>query len=291
MKHFYIWLWLLILVCGSCTKETHELSVLHLNIWMEGTVVENGFEAVAGEVVRIDPDIVMFSEASNKEGALFVPRMLDALRERGKIYYGQGSSLDVALLSKYPILEQTENIPHKDRVLRTRLDVNGKQVVAYTGHLDYTHYACYLPRGYSGVTWKKLEAPITDKAEIEKANKESLRDESIRLVIEDAKKSDADFVILGGDFNEPSHLDWTEETKGLWDHNGAIVDWDCSKLLYEAGFRDAYRVKYPNPITHPGFTFPSDNPDMPVERLTWRLKRMNVTASISSTTYRQPVGK
>ena len=53
-----------------------------------------GFEAVADEVARIDPDIVMFSEASNKEGALFVPRMLDALRERGKIYYGQGSSLD-----------------------------------------------------------------------------------------------------------------------------------------------------------------------------------------------------
>ena len=79
MKHFYIWLWLLILVCGSCTKETHELSVLHLNILMEG------------KVVRINPDIVMFSEASNKEGALFVPRMLDALRERGKIYYGQGS--------------------------------------------------------------------------------------------------------------------------------------------------------------------------------------------------------
>lgn len=75
-----------------------------------------------------------------------------------------------------------------------------------------------------------------------------MRDESIRLVIEDATKSDADFVILGGDFNEPSHLDWTEETKGLWDHNGAVVDWVCSKLLYEAGFRDAYRVKYPNPI-------------------------------------------
>ena len=114
MRRFYIWLWLLMLVCGSCTKEKQELRVLHLNIWMEGTVVKNGFEAVADEVARIDPDIVMFSEASNKEGALFVPRMLDALRERGKIYYGQGSSLDVALLSKYPILEQTENIPLKD---------------------------------------------------------------------------------------------------------------------------------------------------------------------------------
>lgn len=76
MRRFYIWLWLLLLVCGSCTKEKQELSVLHLNIWMEGTVVKNGFEAVADEVARIDPDIVMFSEASNKEGALFVPRML-----------------------------------------------------------------------------------------------------------------------------------------------------------------------------------------------------------------------
>ena len=269
MKHFYIWLWLLILICGSYTKEIHELSVLHLNIWMEGTVVENGFEAVADEVVRIDPDIVMFSEASNKEGALFVPRMLDALRERGKIYYGQGSSLDVALLSKYPILEQTENIPHKDRVLRTRLDVNGKQVVAYTGHLDYTHYACYLPRGYSGVTWKKLEAPITDKAEIEKANNESLRDESIRLVIEDAKKSDADFVILGGDFNEPSHLDWTEATKDLFDHHGAVVPWDCSMMLAEAGFIDTYRSLYPDPVKYPGFTCPADCKDIDLKRLVW----------------------
>jgi len=89
-------------VCASCTKEKQELRVLHLNIWMEGTVVKNGFEAVADEVARIDPDIVMFSEASNKEGALFVPRMLDALRERGKIYYGQGSSPDVALLVNTP---------------------------------------------------------------------------------------------------------------------------------------------------------------------------------------------
>ena len=269
MKHICVWITLLAFVCVGCTKETHELSVLHLNIWMEGTVVENGFEAVVNEVVRIDPDIVMFSEAGNKEGVLFVPRILEALRKKGKTYYGQSSSLDVALLSKYPILEQTENIPQKDRVLRTRLDVEGKQVVAYTGHLDYTHYACYLPRGYSGVTWKKLEAPVTDKMEIEKAKNESLRDESIRLVIEDAKNLNADFVILGGDFNEPSHLDWTEDTKELWDHNGAVVHWDCSKLLYEAGFRDAYRVKHPNPITHPGFTFPSDNPDMAVERLTW----------------------
>lgn len=66
MRRFYIWLWLLMLVCGSCTKEKQELRVLHLNIWMEGTVVKNGFEAVADEVARIDPDIV--SQRSQQQG-------------------------------------------------------------------------------------------------------------------------------------------------------------------------------------------------------------------------------
>ena len=56
--------------------------------------------------------------------------------------------------------------------------------------------------------------------------------------------------------NEPSHLDWKENTKNLWDHNGTVVRWDCSVLLENAGFKDAYRTKYPNPVTHPGFTFP-----------------------------------
>ena len=248
------------LVCGSCTKEKQELRVLHLNIWMEGTVVKNGFEAVADEVARIDPDIVMFSEASNKEGALFVPRMLDALRERGKIYYGQGSSLDVALLSKYPILEQTENIPHKDRVLRTRLDVNGKQVVAYTGHLDYTHYACYLPRGYDGVTWRKLPAPDSDPQAVLRMNRASTRDEAIAAFLEEVSRERADLILLAGDFNEPSHLDWTDATRAMWDHDGCVVPWDCSVMLYGAGLRDVYRVIHPDPATHPGFTYPSDNP-------------------------------
>lgn len=70
-----------------------------------------------------------------------------------------------------------------------------------------THYACYLPRGYSGVTWKKLDAPVTDSAEVEKANRESMRDEAIYHFIEDSKKENGNIILLGGDFNEPSHLD------------------------------------------------------------------------------------
>ena len=75
--------------CASCTsrEEKHrELAVMHLNVWMEAKAVENGFSAVVDEIVRVDPDIVMFSEAHNREDAFYIPALLDSLRARGKVY-------------------------------------------------------------------------------------------------------------------------------------------------------------------------------------------------------------
>lgn len=243
-----------------------------MNIWQEGTMVKGGFEAIADEVSRLEPDIVMFSEIRNYHGKMFIPRILHALKERGKTYYGENSSLDVGILSKYPIEEQAPICPSEKNavsVLKARIRINGRTVVVYSAHLDYTHYACYLPRGYNGVTWKKMDGPITNGTEVEKANRESMRDEAIYHFIEDSKKEKGNIILLGGDFNEPSHLDWNEKTKDLWDHHGTIVHWDCSTMLMKAGFKDAYRTKFPNPVTHPGFTFPSDNKGVSEQKLSW----------------------
>lgn len=249
-----------------------EIKVLQMNIWQEGTMVKGGFEAIADEISRLEPDIVMFSEVRNYHGKMFISRILHALKERGKTYYGENSPLDVGILSKYLIEKQAPNRPSEGdagSVLKARIRINGQTVVVYSAHLDYTHYACYLPRGYSGVTWKKLDTPVTDRIKVEKANRESMRDEAIFHFIEDSKKEKGNIILLGGDFNEPSHLDWNEKTKDLWDHHGTIVRWDCSTMLMEAGFKDAYRTKYPNPVTHPGFTFPSDNKGVPEQKLSW----------------------
>lgn len=272
MKKYNI-IFLILLIC-SCTLygKSKKLTVLQMNIWQEGTMVKNGFEAIADEVNRLDPDLVLFSEVRNYDGKQFIPRILQALKERGKNYYGKNSKLDVGILSKYQITEQYEVASPDNkvvRILKAKIEINDYQVAVYSAHLDYTHYACYLPRGYSGVTWKKLDAPVLNAAEIEKANNESLRDEAIVGFIEDAQKEKGNIIILGGDFNEPSHLDWQENTKDLWDHNGTIVRWDCSVLLTQNGFKDAFREKYPNPVTHPGFTFPSDNPGVDVSKLAW----------------------
>lgn len=265
-----IMLGLLYVAVGHCKQ----IKVLQINIWQETTMVKGGFNGLVDEIIRLDPDIVLMSEVRNYKGIQFVPRLRDALRLKGKAYHGETSKLDVGILSKHPILKQGPNCPEAPdagSVLKALIDIGGRTIAVYSAHLDYTHYACYLPRGYDGVTWKKMRQPITDATTIEKANHESMRDEAIRHVISDARKEieKGHPVFLGGDFNEPSHLDWREDTKELYDHRGAVVGWDCSVLLEEAGFEDSYRVKYPNPVTHPGFTYPADNADASLERLDW----------------------
>ena len=79
-------------------------------------------------------------------------------------------------------------------------------------------------------------------------------------------------MIIGGDFNEASYCDWIEKNKDMYDHNGFVVPWTVTTLLEEAGFVDSYRKIYPNPLTHPGFTYPSDNPAKTPEKITWAPK-------------------
>jgi hypothetical protein len=78
-----------------------------------------------------------------------------------------------------------------------------------------------------------------------------------------------DAVIIMGDFNEPSCLDWINETKdnnnnnnntgvgGGADHNGLVYEWDSTLLLKNNGYVDSYRSIHPSPVTHPGYTWPS----------------------------------
>lgn len=72
-----------------------------------------------------------------------------------------------------------------------------------------------MPRGYSGTSWKKIDNPITDESEVLKANRLSFRDESIRTFVQEVQTDikQGRPVIMGGDFNEPSHLDWQADTK------------------------------------------------------------------------------
>lgn len=62
-------------------------------------------------------------------------------------------------------------------------------------------------------------------------------------------------VIVAGDFNAPSHLDWTRETVLQRPQMTYPVSWPTSIIMHQACFIDSYRVIFPNPRIYPGLTW------------------------------------
>jgi hypothetical protein len=68
-------------------------------------------------------------------------------------------------------------------------------------------------------------------------------------------------VFLTGDFNSPSHLDWTPPVAAVRAEVPFAFDWPVSRALADAGFRDSYRQVHPDPVARPGFTWTSGGPE------------------------------
>lgn len=262
-------------LAAACSRPA-DYTVLQWNIWQEGTKVPGGYKAIVDEIVRLQPDFVTLSEVRNYKGVDFTARLTADLAEKGVTYY-TAPSYDTGLLSRYPIERFDTIFPENgDHGSIYRLHTTtpaGHRFAIYTAHLDYQDCAYYEPRGYSGVDWSECPVPETVE-EVLRKNDLSQRDDAARIFIEAAGADIADgrTVVLGGDFNEPSHLDWNEATADMRDHAGLVVPWTVSTLLTEAGFTDAYRAMYPDPVDNPCFTFPSANEAVPAFRLTWAPK-------------------
>jgi hypothetical protein len=258
------------LPAGISASQYARFTVLQWNIWQEGTIVPGGYQAIVDGIARLKPDFVTLSEVRNYHGQNFTARLIRDLRQRGLHYYSFRSD-DSGVLSRYPLTDSVVIYPWRGDhgsmyKLTTRL--GHRKLCIYTCHLDYQNDAYYEVRGFNGNTYRPM-TPLTDPKEILSRNALSKREETIRLFIKDALKEvdNGAMVVLGGDFNEPSHLDWTMRASQLFDRHGVAVDWPCTKMLETSGFRDAWRVCYPNEIKHPGFTYPSHNNAVPIEHL------------------------
>jgi hypothetical protein len=68
-------------------------------------------------------------------------------------------------------------------------------------------------------------------------------------------------VFLTGDFNSPSHLDWTPAVAAVRPEVPYAFDWPVSRAYADAGFRDSYREVHPDPVAVPGFTWTPGGPE------------------------------
>ena len=256
-----------IILIISCDKKIEkELSFLTFNVWQEGTSVPNGFKQICDVILETNPDIVCFVEVRNYKNKDWTAKIVDSLAVYNQKYYRGYVGGDVSFISKYPLKNGKNIFSNTDKGTVVNFDViiNNNTIVVSGVHLDYTYYASNLPRGYNGgdPNWKVIAdkngnpKPITNIDSIQEYGLKSTRDEAINSFI-NSVKLETKPVILMGDFNEPSFLDWTENTKNMFNHYGVAIPWHNTVKLHKNGFVDVFREFYPNEIENPGFTWPS----------------------------------
>ncbi|HUV47700.1 MAG TPA: endonuclease/exonuclease/phosphatase family protein [Actinomycetes bacterium] len=203
--------------------------VMQFNIEYGGTLVD--FDSVPSAVRAADADVVALQEAYGNT--------CKVAKEVGWAYCDRRTQT----ISRYPLIAPTD--PEAPHVLVAVAP--GKVFGVINVHLPSAPYG--PNRAAAGATETELIAG------------EKGRLKAIEPALESANglQGDGVPVVVIGDFNTPSHLDWTGETEGLRDHVFP-VQWPVTQSIQDAGLVDAYREVYPDPVGDQGLTWPASRP-------------------------------
>ena len=84
-------------------------------------------------------------------------------------------------------------------------------------------------------------------------------------------------VIIGGDFNSGSHLDWTARAAHL--HRGyGPVSFPTSRFMMERGYKDSFRELHPDEVAFPQGTFAGIYPQIDFSRIDFIYYKGNIKA-------------
>ena len=214
----------------------HQFCLMSFNILYGGTHLGQSLEQTAAVIRLAQADIVVACEQWGNAEPL-----ADLLGFTCHIVVAPPYWKSVAVLSRYPITETFAN--------GVRLELDLQQSVCVFGvHLTSTPYQPYRVRDKA---YTEIEE-ILDEARETREQELVVVLSEIRPLIEAGER-----VLLCGDFNEPSHLDWTQASAREGHHFGLEMPWPCSKRVTESGMEDAYRVVFPDVCRQPGYTWTS----------------------------------
>ncbi|GIO41351.1 polysaccharide lyase family 8 super-sandwich domain-containing protein [Paenibacillus apis] len=218
---------------GPDPKPEIELTVMSLNLWAGDAIKKNGKDRVVHFLENLirtaDADVIGIQESNDDV-------ITQAAASLG-YNVSMKASPNVSLLSRYPILDVDKE---KDYYL---IEVDPGRAVAISNvHLSSSPYG-----PYSIADGKTVESVLADENLKHMAE---MRNPFSKLP---ALAGQGMPVFLTGDFNVPSHLDWTEATKDRY--FGKAVEWPVSKKLQELGMVDSYRSMHPDPASTPGITW------------------------------------
>lgn len=233
---------------GSAQNTPISFKVMAWNILHGGNDLEDGQERVIEIIREIDPDIILMVETYGSG-----PGIAEALGYHFHLIAPEGTppdeeSVNLSIFSRYPFGKRIDT-PYPFYLGGRTVRIEGHEVRLFS---NWFHY---LP-------W--LDAP--EKAgwtanELLAWEKNGKRYEMLQKVLpyfeRYAAEADSVPIIVGGDMNTPSHLDWGAATQQV--HNGLIVPWSTTRSLEDLGLIDAFRKVHPNPLTHPGITWDTPN--------------------------------
>ena len=224
--------------------EESTLRVLTYNIHRGGVVLLKQPLSQTAKVIRLaKADIVGIQETRSPKG--------DTLEDLAKLLgwnhdMGKGSNI----LTRYEIVDSLY------KGVKVKLD-SGSHAYIFNVHLSSHPYQPYQlleirPKWHkhtNNITFIKTEAEAIEWAK-------KARGAEIAKVLRQVKsipdKQAPVFVV--GDFNEPSHLDWTDSAAKAGRHPIKVA-YPTSTELAKAGFSDSYRKIYPDEMKNPGITW------------------------------------
>ncbi len=232
---------------GDAASDAREgLRVLVWNIQRGAKEFDDGPEKALAIIRDVDPDVCLLQESYDIEDERpTLGRWMAA--ELGWNTY-QDVSPHLCVLTR---LDIDETFFHADwHGLGARLrDEHGRELIAYSIWLDYRSYTPHALRDDPDATDEDLLANETEhsdrlgQAKALLAHLDSTSRSSPRVPL-----------LVGGDFNCPSHLDWTEETAKVY-RSRRSLPLPVSIAFRDAGFEDAFRLVHPEPVQHPGITW------------------------------------
>jgi Endonuclease/Exonuclease/phosphatase family len=209
-------------------SEEIELRVMTFNVWYGGEQVS--FVQTAEVIRAARPDLIGVQEPDGNLRLLAEAAGFSFVDEKRNI------------ISRYPLFDPDTA---DNKYPYTRVLVRPGRIVAFAN----THLTS-SPSGPDLIREGKSQREVL-------ATETRVRVPEVQPYV----KALADLIAQGvpvffaGDFNTPSHLDWTKEAAAARPEVRFPFEWPVTKLIADAGLRDSYREVHPNPARKPGLTW------------------------------------
>jgi len=253
-------------VCSVATaaeEKEDKLRVLVWNVWRGTNEVDQGAEKTLELIRKSKADICLLQESYDIKGPRgnFGPW---AAKELGWQAW-QSKSPHLCVITRYKVKKQFFHAAWHGLGVELE-DDKGRALHAFSIWIDYR----------SPIGEYVMKNPKASDAEVlESETKRSGREKQAKAILEYLKSQQLlglkTPLLVGGDWNCPSHLDWTAASAKALPHRRNLA-LPVSKMMEKAGFSDTYRTVYPDPVKIQGNTWSplfrkADGVDQPMNRI------------------------